>query len=409
MKIKDKGIIYIILISVGFILTMGLLTGYWPWNIDNPYNSYALQAQSWLQGRLDLGQDYPHLELAIYQGKYFVSFPPLPSLILLPFVLLFNGPKTPDFLVTSIFTITSFIYAYKIARRLRLDQDTSILLTLFLCLGSNFVFISISGWVWFIAQTMAFGFTLAAIYYSLDRKCKKAGLSLFLLALAVGCRPLNAVFYPLIMYLIFVQYKQANPNFKLSELLKKALIWSIPTVCLAAIYMLLNFLRFGNPLEFGHNYLPEFTRSQHGQFSLQYVMKNLKDLFAFPKLKEGKLITPANGMERLPIYIVSPIVICFLASALGVFIKKSPTNRKVIAILTLLLTGLHIFVTAMHKTLGGWHFGNRYAIDFLPFIFLATIACFKSGTFNKGLVYLLFIFGFMVNIFGSVMIFNGLQ
>ena len=59
-------------------------TGHWATE-ENPYRSYALQACAWLNGRLDLEKDYPWLELAIYEGKYYVSFPPFPSLVLLPF------------------------------------------------------------------------------------------------------------------------------------------------------------------------------------------------------------------------------------------------------------------------------------------------------------------------------------
>lgn len=58
-------------------------TGQWPWK-SQPYNSYILQAQSWLEGRLDLGRDYPYLELAIFNNKYYVSFPPFPSYAMLP-------------------------------------------------------------------------------------------------------------------------------------------------------------------------------------------------------------------------------------------------------------------------------------------------------------------------------------
>jgi hypothetical protein len=73
--------IYVIvpLALLGTFWVIAAFTGQWPWQ-SNPYNSYALQTDSWLKGRLDLGQDYPWLELAIYQGKYFVSFPPFPSL-----------------------------------------------------------------------------------------------------------------------------------------------------------------------------------------------------------------------------------------------------------------------------------------------------------------------------------------
>ena len=45
---------------------------------SSPYNSYTLQALAWREGRVSLGRDYPWLELAVYQGDYYVSFPPVP-------------------------------------------------------------------------------------------------------------------------------------------------------------------------------------------------------------------------------------------------------------------------------------------------------------------------------------------
>ena len=83
--------IYVIvpLALLGTFWVIAAFAGQWPWQ-SNPYNSYALQTDSWLKGRLDLGQNYEWLELAIYQGKYFVSFPPFPSYVLIPFVVLFG-------------------------------------------------------------------------------------------------------------------------------------------------------------------------------------------------------------------------------------------------------------------------------------------------------------------------------
>ena len=60
------------------------------WGTENPYNSYALQAARWLEGYLDLGQNYAHLEIASFGGKFFVSFPPFPSLVLLPLIPFFG-------------------------------------------------------------------------------------------------------------------------------------------------------------------------------------------------------------------------------------------------------------------------------------------------------------------------------
>lgn len=52
------------------------------------YNTYTRQAMAWRQGLLHLPEDVPHLELAVFNGDYYVSFPPLPSvsLFLLTFI-----------------------------------------------------------------------------------------------------------------------------------------------------------------------------------------------------------------------------------------------------------------------------------------------------------------------------------
>ena len=128
----------------------------------NPYNSYALQAARWLEGRLDLGRDYHHLEIAVYNDKYYVSFPPFPSVILLPFVL-FLGEKTPDHFITLFTAVIAGIYAYKLAISYRTDRVKAVFYSLFLCIGSNFLFLSNTGYVWFMAQVFALCFTLMSL------------------------------------------------------------------------------------------------------------------------------------------------------------------------------------------------------------------------------------------------------
>ena len=53
----------VLLIILAVHSVVGAFNGKWPWS-GNAYNSYLLQAESWLQGRLDLGQNYEYLELA---------------------------------------------------------------------------------------------------------------------------------------------------------------------------------------------------------------------------------------------------------------------------------------------------------------------------------------------------------
>ncbi len=49
--------------------------------LTSVYDSYTRQAQVWWQGRADLSENIPWLELAEYNGRIFVSFPPFPSVV----------------------------------------------------------------------------------------------------------------------------------------------------------------------------------------------------------------------------------------------------------------------------------------------------------------------------------------
>ena len=49
-----------LLTTAAVFLVWMMFTGQWPWRA-NDYNTYALQADALLHGRLDLGQEYPWL------------------------------------------------------------------------------------------------------------------------------------------------------------------------------------------------------------------------------------------------------------------------------------------------------------------------------------------------------------
>lgn len=95
-----------------------------------PWDSYTLQAQAWLDGRTDLGQDISYLELAIYNGKYYVSFPPFPSAVMLPFVLIF-GTDTPNNLIIMIITLLIAAAAFKLCGYAGYDAKDSAILGAF--------------------------------------------------------------------------------------------------------------------------------------------------------------------------------------------------------------------------------------------------------------------------------------
>lgn len=364
------------------------------------YSSYVLQAQRWLEGHLDLGQDYPYLELAIYEGKYFVSFPPIPSVILLPFCLFFE--QVPDYFVTTVIGIIGAVYAYKMVYAVSSNKGgRSIFWALFVTIGSNFLHIGYNGDVWYIAQVCAFTFTMMAFYYAATPNIRHGWLPVFLLALAVGCRPMQILYFPLIVLLLWRKIKTNEGTLK--QAVRQYSWWVIPPLAVGLFLMILNYARFDNPFEFGHNYLPEFaTQNEHGQFHISYLAENLKNMFRLPEIEGKRLVFPTfNGVA---LWLVSPIFLVFVLY----FIKGIRKNWKQPELwLVLILAFLHMVLLCLHRTLGGWQFGNRYTVDLLPAVYFGILWMLRTDrTDLRWILYPLFFWGLGVNLVGTVALVN---
>ncbi len=396
----EYGIIVITSVLL-YLFLMCWLTGYGPLK-QNVYNSYALQADSWRQGRLDLGQDYPYLELAVYNGKYYVSFPPFPSYILFPLTFIF-GSNTPDALLMWFISLLSAGYLYRLALQFRLSEPLSALTTLTVILGSNATFNMLNPGAWFFAQNLCFLLAVMTIYYAGNGK---GGWALFFWACSVGCRPMQIFFLPVVLLILYIVEKKKSPELSGKKIVSNKIYWGIPAGCVALTYMVLNYLRFGSIIEFGHNYLPEFIRAEHGQFSVKYMSENLKSLLHFFQFDEsGKIVIDHFG--NLSFMLASPCVIFAILTLLAGILKKE--YRIVIFQSGIIACAIaYLAVTIMHKTMGGWHFGNRYANDILPWIYLATVLGLsrveKLGKYQIPIA----VFGLCLNAIGNVVVYNGL-
>ncbi len=394
----------LIFASAAGTVILSLLAVYgvlWALTPDQPfgtstYNSYLLQALRWLDGHLDLGQNYSYLEIATYGGKYFISFPPIPSVILLPFAALF-GADTPDHLIAVVMGMIGALYALRLALSLEISKPASVIWALLLTIGSNFLHVGYRGDVWYFAQTSAFAFTMASLYYALLGTRRQGWLPLFCLALAVGCRPLNMVYLPLICYLIWQRYRQSLIKIQNSW-------WYLPPLAVGIFLMLLNYLRFDNIFEFGHNYLPEFSiESPNGQFWLGYIPENLGRMFRLPSIENHRLIFPI--FDGVALWLVSPI---FLAWSYFLLKYLRKEWKQPLFWLLLLLPLLHLLFLCCHKTLGGWQFGNRYTVDLLPVIFLGVLLWLRQEKSHLPIwTYPLLFWGMGINLVGTVALMNG--
>ena len=404
MKDKEKQVVYGMVTVVSIMAFLGLLALFTGKGLlsKNAYNAYALQADSWRQGRLDLGQDYPWMELAIYNGKYYCSFPPFPSYVLFPLTFIW-GSNTYDYVILWACNIIAVIFLYKIALELKNSPESAMIQVFFVTIASNMVFIMIDASIWFLAQTMCFTLSTVSIYFALKGK---GAVALFCWAASVGCRPMQFLYFPIVLILLYRHVRREKPYGTWYQMMYKNWYWSVPSGFLAVSYMALNYFRFNNILEFGHNYLPEFVRAEYGQFNICYIKENLKTLFRLPEFAEdGKM--KINNMGNLNLFIVSPIIM-FAVLLLAYIIWKRVYNLMGIYILNLLLSVAYLFIVVMHKSMGAWHFGNRYANDILPWIFLGV--CMVMPRFRNLIKYEipLCVAGACLNAVGTVVVYNGL-
>ena len=371
------------------------------------YNTYVIQAESWLSGRLDV-DNRSWLELAVYEGRYYVSFPPFPSVLLTPLVFLF-GEGADAFLAAASLAVGG-VFTYKLCLKLGLHSSSSFLLTLLVFLGTNMWQISVDSWVWFLAQNLSFTLTVISLYCA---SCGRKGSAMFFLAAAVGCRPFQILAFPLVIYLLMNRDNDGSEKSaggfvsRLLRLVFHRIYVYIPALILVIFYMWLNYARFGNVFEFGHNYLPEFTSSENGQFSLSYAAENFMTLFRLPEFSDGNIVfSMFNGSS---IFIVIPLFVLYPALILAEYASSGKVKAPAFHLIAVSFTALQIFLLLCHKTMGGAHFGHRYIMDTVPMLIAASAVSFRNISSSHGkaeriifaLCVILLITGFAVNFCGT--------
>jgi hypothetical protein len=376
---------------LGFVVALCIYSFMSIWlkiDINQPsvYDSYTLQALAWRSGHLNLSQNYSWLEIATYKGQYFLSFPPVPTIPML-FLSFFFGAKTPSTWLMVLCFFTSYVIAYKLLRRFQNSNFYSALWAAFLICGSSYLDISLFGWVWYMAQSMSFVLTLVCILCLTYTSRKIQGVGLFAFALAVGCRPLQAIYIPLILGFIYQKNRQQTILKTIKAIIPMLIAPSLVAIALGT----LNFLRFDSIFEFGHNYLPVLLAEP--QFSLSYVPINfLRLTTVFPTINtSGQLDLPRFG--GFAFYIANPIFIIFGLRLI------THWKRNKIDWLLLGTVILHFFVLTMHITFGAWQFGTRFLVDMLPAVL---VLCTRTRQPLKFYEVAIMLFGVAFNMYGSI-------
>jgi hypothetical protein len=146
----------------------------------NIYTHFVLQAQAWMDGQTSIPMPQYQDVMPVTDasgnetGRGIIPFPPLPALVLMPFVSLWHE-ATNEQLLAAIFGAIDVGIAYWMLGFLPINRGIRWFTTLFLGLGTVLWYASAIGSTWFWAHIVAVGCLLGAVGLALSADASAAG------------------------------------------------------------------------------------------------------------------------------------------------------------------------------------------------------------------------------------------
>ncbi len=364
--------------------------------LASPANAhFDLLADSFLHGRLYLANPPSTYDLTVFKGNWFVPFPPLPAILMLPAVAALGVDRVNTVLFSNILGALNVTFIFLILQRMShlgwtgLNVVDNLWLTILFGIGSVHWYIATLGSVWYLSQLSAVLFIALAVWTAI--RCDSAILTGAMLGGAMLARPHLVLLFPLPTAIAMMKLSSKNSQ---QQTVKRWVILSaIPISIAIAALLAYNWARFENPFDFGYqtqNVYPEMVQDLQtfGQFSLQYVPRNFWAMFlALPQWNaETSSLVPLNA--GMSIFFTTPALLFLLGAR-----DKSP-----LAIGAWLSVVLVLIPLLTYYNTGAAQFGYRFSLDFMaPVLILLALAAKNQISW---LMRILILIGTIVNAWG---------
>jgi len=348
-------------------------------------------ADSFLHGRLWVDGSRPWIErVPGPNGEYFLPFPPVPALVLVPQVALFGQDLADTGGMCALVGALNVFLVYALLSYFQLKGRAVAVLLVAFFLGSEYLYVAATGGIHHWTEILVVSFLLGALNLALRGRWPWVGGILF--GLAVGCRPSVLLAGPALAVLY---WRFGGPRAFVSLVVGAVSIG----LCLAWY----NWARFGSPTEFGYDLItgpngekvldePWYSQGIESPF---YIARGLYTMFlrgfefdeAFPWLKPSWAGTS--------VLLTMPFLVY-----LGRAVWKSP----------LILAGwlglLPLVMDLMHGNPGFAQFGYRFILDGMPFIWMLLAMVVVRNGLTRGFVAAVAV-GILVNSYGLACIAAG--
>ena len=328
-------------------------------------------ADAFLHGHIYL-TDHPSWlsELIPRGGVYYVPYPPMPAILLMPFVAVF-GTDFPQQIASCLFAGVGVGLAWVMLGRFGLDARVRALLTAVFAFGTTLWYTAETGTAWYISHSVAIMLATAAIVLALDRRWP------WLCGVLLGCATLarlpvglGAPFY--LAMLVGIGWPPRIARENLPEAAMTAVWFVLGLAVPMAVYLGYNIARWGTPMDLGYTSIPGVLNEpyyQQGILSIAYIPRHLYAIF----LRSWNFVDHAPWLQPswwgLSLFLTTPLFV-WLAKA------RREDARTWWAALGIGLTLLPIIT---HGNIGFTQFGYRFSLDFQPLLFVVLAVTFRNG------------------------------
>jgi hypothetical protein len=385
-----------------------------------PFNHFALLAESWLHGRLDLPSGPPpygqNNDFASFGRKWFIAFPPFPAVLIVPMVWwgkTAENVRDAQFFVwlSGVGPAVLFLALEKLRRMGASDhgERANIVLALLFAFGSVYFFTGVQGTVWFAAHVV--GVAISAVYLLAALDGEHAIVSGLMIGFGFLSRTPLLFATPLFVLEAgrtalrdvapgetpvggaIVRALAVVRRLDKGRFVRKLVLFAVPLALCVAVALWHNRARFGRFGDFGYEYLTvawQARMKKWGIFSYHYLARNLGIVLTalpfYDAQSSNRFQINAHG---LALWITTPLYLWLL------WPKKSGP-----VVVALYVTALAVALPGLLYQNTGWmQFGYRFSNDYAVFLFalLAVIGIRFGKLFTLAAVW-----SVAINAFGAV-------
>ena len=364
--------------------------------LNDPYDAVE-------RGNLKRGEDYIW-DAAYFNHQYYVYFGAVPAILLMVPYHLITKKWMSSAVATLIFSILSIPVLANITKKVfqkyfkELPFIYLALSSFMMIFGTMLIWINVAPRFYELVTVAGFFFATFGflLVFESEREdgevnYRKIFWGCLSLATAVGCRPTqifaSLLIVPILLRILKREIKvQSEENSSRKKNILKLIISVVtPYLVVAVLIMRYNYLRFGNPLEFGEKY--QLTVNNMKRIAVRWSLLPtgiLCNLFGLPTFQGFFPFLYGNGnlidtfgyyyIEDMPggVFWIAPIA--FFCFGIGKVWKNSQNKELKRLIASLLCVGL-IFVVFISLKAGST---GRYLLDFAWLFMLCGILIFME-------------------------------